>query len=341
MRVVYFQRKPEAVHFSLEGYFDRVRREMETFTGQPPVLKVGRYLSRGFFPRLWIMIESAFCQGDINHIAGDITFAALFLHRRRTVVTIADCGQLEHISRLKYHLMLWLWFRLPVWRAHTVTTISDFTRRELIRFTKCPPEKVKVVYVSIADAFQPDPRPFNAVCPTVLQVGATDNKNIPNLARALRGIPCRLRIVGRVNNALAAVLRENAIDYSNVSNISENQLVEEYRNCDLVAFASNYEGFGMPILEAQAVGRPVVTSNVCSMPEIGGEAACYVEHHDPASIRQGLLRVIENQPYREDLIAKGFENVKRFSARAIARDFYNIYCGMLPRDTVPPSPGSA
>jgi glycosyltransferase involved in cell wall biosynthesis len=84
----------------------------------------------------------------------------------------------------------------------------------------------------------------------------------------------------------------------------------------------------MPILEAQTVGRPVVTSNLSSMPEVAGTAACLVDPLSVASIREGVQRVIQDAPYREGLIAAGFENVKRFQAETVARAYGEVYEGM-------------
>jgi len=101
-----------------------------------------------------------------------------------------------------------------------------------------------------------------------------------------------------------------------------------YRECDLVVFASSYEGFGLPILEANATGRPVVTSNVCSMPEVAGGAACLVDPFDVASIRAGVNRVLSDPAYRESLIVAGFENAKRFGAARIARAYADVYTNL-------------
>ena len=81
----------------------------------------------------------------------------------------------------------------------------------------------------------------------------------------------------------------------------------------------------MPIVEANAVGRPVVTSNVASMPEVAGNAACLVNPFDTESIRTGILRVIEDAAYRSELIAYGRINAKRFDADNIANQYLAIY----------------
>jgi glycosyltransferase involved in cell wall biosynthesis len=115
------------------------------------------------------------------------------------------------------------------------------------------------------------------------------------------------------------------LEYSNVVNISDKELIKEYKNCDLVIFASTYEGFGLPIVEAQATGRAVITSNVCSMPEVAGNAACLVDPLDPMKIRAGILKVIHNSKYRNDIVKKGLKNVSRFRAKKIAYQYASLY----------------
>jgi glycosyltransferase involved in cell wall biosynthesis len=103
----------------------------------------------------------------------------------------------------------------------------------------------------------------------------------------------------------------------------------------MVVFASTYEGFGLPIVEANATGRPVVTSNIFSMPEVAGDAGCFVDPFDASSIRAGIVRVVEDEAYRQGLIKKGFKNVKRFRADAIAHQYAELYNDLFSKGSNP------
>ena len=72
-------------------------------------------------------------------------------------------------------------------------------------------------------------------------------------------------------------------------------------------------------------GRPVLTSNLSSMPEVAGSAACLVDPFDVISIRNGLLKIVNNEEFRNNLIATGFENYKRFDAQRIAEMYFDLY----------------
>ena len=132
-------------------------------------------------------------------------------------------------------------------------------------------------------------------------------------------------IVGPLGEQQKQELKENRLNFKQYEDLSDEQLLDLYRSCDLVVLASTYEGFGLPIVEAQAVGRPVVTSNVCSMPEVAGDAAAFVDPVDVESIRKGIRRVIEDEAYRTALVEKGLANVRRFASKGLASRYAKLY----------------
>jgi glycosyltransferase involved in cell wall biosynthesis len=170
--------------------------------------------------------------------------------------------------------------------------------------------------------------------PVLLQIGTNNNKNIVNVARALSGVPCHLRIIGRLSKAQIAQLDNSKISYSSVSNLTDSEILTEYIQSDALIFASTYEGFGMPIVEAQATGRPVLTSNVMSMPEVAGDAACLVDPLDVNDIRRGVLTVINDERFRNELVEKGYSNAQRFRPEIIARQYAEIYKEIFNRNAV-------
>ena len=177
----------------------------------------------------------------------------------------------------------------------------------------------------IPDWFKPVPLIFNTACPRILQVGTTENKNIERVAAALSNVNCQWIIIGRLSPAQRAVIESHGIDYENHVGLSEETLLEQYKLADMLVFASTYEGFGLPIVEANAVGRPVVTSNLYSMPEVAGNAACLVGPYSIVSIRAGILKVIEDADYRESLVRAGFINAERFRPTVIAEQYVQLY----------------
>lgn len=134
--------------------------------------------------------------------------------------------------------------------------------------------------------------------------------------------------MGRLGDVQRRHLDVLEINYENHVGLSTGELTKEYEKCDLLAFASLYEGFGMPIVEAQIVGRPVVASNLSSMPEVAGKGACLVDPASISSIRAGIERVLTDSEYRKTLVAEGRLNAKRFDAVNIADQYFAVYQGV-------------
>jgi glycosyltransferase involved in cell wall biosynthesis len=322
--VQHYQRKPGATHFSLERVFEAVRRAL------PADISAEAHScplpSRRILRRIYNTIDAPFHQRDINHIVGDVHYLALGLKKKRTILTIADCVGLRFMTGFRRVFLLWFWLRLPVRWVAAITVISEFTRGEILNYTGCDPRIVHVISCAVSGDFLAWPKEFRAERPVILQVGtAPHNKNICRVAEALQGISCRLDIIGRLTDQQREVLEFNQIQYTEQWDLSDQQVIEKYRECDMVVFASIYEGFGMPIVEANATGRPVVTSNIGSMPEVAGDAACLVDPFDCASIREGIVRVIKDSDYRSLLITQGYENAKRFQAEVIAAQYAELY----------------
>lgn len=324
IRVTHYQRKPYLGCYSLERLFSDIRAVMPADIDVK--VQESSHISRGLWRRGYNMVEAAFRQGDVNHVTGDVHFLTYLLKRRITVLTIPDCVGLEGLSGLKQWFLWLLWYWLPMHRARAVTVISAATKRELLNYVNCDPDKIQVIHCCVSEDFSPDERPFNSCCPKVLQIGTgAHNKNVERVAAALAGINCRWVIVGHLSDAQVSVIERHGIDYENHADLSDEALLEQYRRADMLVFASTYEGFGLPIVEANAVGRPVVTSTLCSMPEVAGDAACLVDPFDVASIRAGILRIIEDADYRNRLVKAGFENVVRFRPAVIAEQYAQLY----------------
>lgn len=323
VEVVFMQRKPRPGNFSLEFIFEDVRNRLKNKIHSLK-LECPDY-SNGLLDRVRNILFMRKHQGMVNHVTGDVLYLSYLLDKKRSILTIPDCVFMKHPKKFKRAFLWFFWLYLPVQRTGCITAISQATKEDILRHVDCNPDKIRVIPVAISPTFIPDPKPFNAAYPTILHVGAAPNKNLDRLMEAIKDIPCRLSIVGKITPSQHQRLKELGIDYVNEWGLDSNGIIAKYQECDMLAFVSTYEGFGMPIVEANAIERPVVTSRVASMPEVAGDAACLVDPFDIASIREGILKVIKDGQYRNQLIENGRKNRERFDPEHIALLYYELY----------------
>ena len=270
-------------------------------------------------------------RSGINHITGDITYCAIGLLFQKTVITIHDTGRFDNEKReLKDVFYYLFWVFIPMLITNKATCITEETAK---RFKKYIPKflhkKIVVINNPVDSNFQYTEANRDRTIPTILHLGTKSNKNLERIAEALMGTPCTLNIIGKLSESQIKALKESAIQYTNSFNLTDEEINEAYKDCDIVSFASLYEGFGMPIIEGQAVGRPVVTSNIEPMLGIANDSAIIVDPYDVQSIRNGFLELIENNDIYDEIVQKGRKNVERYSVAAISEEYSSLYQELL------------
>ncbi|GAB3326437.1 glycosyltransferase family 1 protein [Hymenobacter humi] len=218
-----------------------------------------------------------------------------------------------------------------------VVAVSEATKADIVKTYGIPPAKISVAYNAPAELFRPQPeaaqreirRRFSHGQPYFLFVGALQpRKNLGNLLRAFdafktaggEGVAnAQLLIVGRkawkagpILTAYQQMRHQSAVHFT--GRVADPELAGLYAAARATVYVPYFEGFGIPIVEAQASGCPVLTANVSSMPEVGGVGgALYVNPHDADDIAAGLTRLWHDDALREQLVAQGHENLSRFS----------------------------
>lgn len=259
----------------------------------------------------------------IIHITGDVHYLAL-LPFKKSVLTIHDVMFLKG-NVFKRLMLTLLWFWLPSLFVKKITVISQLSKKQVLEIIPWVNKKTTVVYNPVNPKLKRDTRKTIRAIPHILHLGTKENKNLINTIKGLNKIPCLLHIVGMLSKEQKKALKDNQINFKNYRNVPFIKIKWLYENCDIVSFISLYEGFGMPIIEAQQVGRVIVTSEKGAIPEIAQDTVHYVDPYDCDSIHSGFLKVINNEDYRFSLINKGFKNIERFSLNEVTNQYINIY----------------
>ena len=263
----------------------------------------------------------------------------------RSIVTIHDCIHLVFPQYLRSRLARTA-ARTAFWtathRASRILTVSEASKKDILRFFQVPEERVTVIYNAIAEHFYEEP-PEEDVARVqeryqlhdrfVMYAGnVKPHKNLERLIDAFALLrqdgaydDLKLLISGseisKYTTLRRAVHRYNLHKHVRFLGFqSEQTLKALYRLADVFVFPSLYEGFGLPPLEAMASRTPVVVSNVSSLPEVVGDAGLLVNPYDAASIADGIRQVFENSTLRDELIARGVARARSFSWReSVAR----------------------
>ena len=316
-------RKTNPLFFSIEKVFDSLR---DGFRDQVSVEEqYVPYYSSSVRDILRNMRFVGKTKADIYHVTGDIHYAVMALPAGKTILTIHDSVFLRETRGFKKLFFKWIFLKLPVRKSRYVTTISEKSKQEIIRYTKCDPAKVFVIPNPVNRHIYFSKKEFNAENPRLLFIGSTPNKNLDRIIHALAGIPCTLEIVGQIPEDHLLLLKKNNIQFNQCAGLSEAEMADKYAAVDIILFPSLYEGFGLPILEGQKAGRVVLTSNIPPMTEVAGGGACLVDPYDELSIRNGLLRIINDDRFRDQLVQKGFENISQYEVQKIADQYLDLY----------------
>ena len=238
-------------------------------------------------------------------------------YRGKMMVTIHDLTHLIYPEFLPFKLVH-LYFKFIFWfvskRANKIITVSESTKRDLLRFYKMDKSKITVIPLGVGKEFvKKEPSKIEYL---YKKFNIPHNKKIllyvgnmlphKNLNKLLEGFAqmkgkenCRLILVGKAFNGRTQETREKEFGIENLTihagMVSQEDLVSFYNLADLFILPSLYEGFGLPVLEALACGTPVICSNTSSLPEVGGNVAKYFDPKDAASIAHALENSINDK----------------------------------------------
>ena len=161
-----------------------------------------------------------------------------------------------------------------------------------MEYFQFPEDRIRIIHDPIKPIFRFVQKSNLGAQPRILMLGTGKHKNLNGLIEAAKGANFHLDIVGWPSDDEIAKLKEYKISYQVYNRLTNQEVYERYIACDVLFFASFYEGFGMPIVEAQAVGRPVVTSNFGAMKEVAKDSALLVNPESALEIRDAIDKLV-------------------------------------------------
>jgi glycosyltransferase involved in cell wall biosynthesis len=230
-----------------------------------------------------------------------------------------------------------------------VTTVSEYSKRDIIRKLGVPQEKIRVVYNWLGEPNPPNPKLEEELRQRwglerfVLNVGGIhERKNIPRLIQTLSKIinedsyPGKLVITGKAGGApyqdrmrklcdheIRRLRLEDRVVFTEF--LSEMELDSLFRMTEVMIYPSLYEGFGIPVLEAMKLGVPVVTSNSTALPEVAGDAAILTNPFSVEEMAKSLSHLLKNSDLREELREKGIQRARGFTWQKNTEAYLELY----------------
>src|SRR5688572_18572538 len=271
-----------------------------------------------------------------------------------SVVTIHDCIHLRFPQYLP-NRVAYAYARASLWvathRSNRVLTVSEASKRDILRYFRVPEKKIDVIYNAIDERFGQAPAAdeiervrerYQLDGPFILYAGnIKPHKNLERLIEAFH----TLRRGGGFDNVRLLIIGDEISKYATLRRavhrhklhkhvrflgfVSDKTLASLYRLAGVFVFPSLYEGFGLPPLEAMASGTPVITSNVSSLPEVVGDAALLIDPHEPGEIADAMRRVLTDPVLAAGMRERGLARVKDFSWERSVRRVREIYDEVL------------
>jgi glycosyltransferase involved in cell wall biosynthesis len=288
--------------------------------------------SKGLIKRVFLVIWASLNQGDINHISGDINFISIFQRKKKTITTILDNYSYFRLKDLNKYLFKIFWILLPYFKSSNIHFISPTIKRETEKILKkniksfsiipcCIPQKLKF---KKKITFQNN----------LLFIGSGENKNLICLLKAVKNMNINLNIVGEIDVMNKKFLLRNNIKFNNYINLTDEEICKVYHNSDILIFPSLYEGFGMPIIEANHLGLPVITSNLSPMRDISKKSSLLFDPKKPIQLKEKINLIINNSYLRKKLISNGRINAKKYQPQIIAKKFVGLYKELIKKNNL-------
>lgn len=316
--------------------FDRKIHEDFVFADNITPVKLLPPARRPFLFNAWLNWS---VRGVLNDLDADLFLSPdgfLPLKGKTPCLPVIHDLNFEHYPEdLPPNIMRWYRKKFPLFarRASRIATVSEYSKNDIAELYGIAREKIDVVYNGAAHGFRPLPddqvaairKQYTSGAPYFLYIGALHpRKNLERLIRAFgefrrkNDTQTKLVIAGGnywsydgLKKAVETIPDKNDVIFT--GRLPEDELHRIMAGALALTYVPYFEGFGIPIVEAMACDVPVITANVTAMPEVGGDAALYVDPFSEESIANGLAQMDKDAALRETLVEKARVQREKFS----------------------------
>lgn len=278
-------------------------------------------------------------KGGSGHFWEQVTLPLYMLKNKGTLINLCNTAPIFYSNQVvTHHDITYIRFpdsfsflfrafyrlvgELVLKKAKAIITVSEFSKAEISEYYKISRDNIFVIHNAVNENFRYTGRIKTGGY--ILAVSSPAyHKNFHGLIKAFTksNIKTKLKIIGEASGNFQATERSNIdsrVEF--LGRVDDKSLIELYQNADLFVFPSFYEGFGIPPLEAQSCGCPVVSSSRASLPEVLEKSVIYFNPENEDEIIYAITKVLENSDTADELTERGLRNVKRFSWQKSATD---------------------
>lgn len=275
-------------------------------------------------------INAIFGKYNLVHITGGCNYMVMAFPFTKRILTVHDLYYLKGRGNNKGWFYKLFFYTLPLMFSHEIVAVSNRTKMDIINLFPRVANKVTIIHNPLcistkhAKSIASNWIPKNPL--QLLQIGSKPLKNYERLLKATADLPVNYTFIHGKTAEINKLLKEyNLTGRAQLkTQISQEELIQCYQDADLLFFASLWEGFGLPLLEAQALNLPIITSNMEPMKSLA-PWSILVNPESTSEIREAVIHFIK-KGVPADMLQQAAESTKAYGVDAIAKKYFELYC---------------
>tara|TARA_R100000306_G_scaffold12158_9_gene14320 strand:+ start:13841 stop:14851 length:1011 start_codon:yes stop_codon:yes gene_type:complete len=329
-KVLFVFRKPNRGNYSIErvyhSIFDQLKNKKDTgFDYRKMTLKHNYDL----FCFLNCFLDSLFAKKYVVHITGGCNYMVMAFPFKKRILTIHDLYHYRRFKGIKGAIYNLFYYKFPISFSHKIVAVSENTKNELLQNFKNIEKKVVVIENPLVIPKEKISKRERNLSENqtmhILQIGDKPLKNYERLIEATKDLNGFYHFVHSQTKTIHLLIKQHGIENRSeiYSDLNDGQLYQLYNKADVLFFASEAEGFGLPLIEAQVFGVPVVTSNIEPFKSIG-RGALFVNPYSVTEIKKAFSKLYDSE-FVKNKISEDKENSKRFALKEITTKYDQLY----------------